>query len=456
MMENDSVAMFLPEESGHKRQSCKPGRRFFCILALVAFLTLTVLFSVVLSLSVMNTNKYESLTKQYEDMRNKNEGKTDYSKSNTPLSTFIDKKINHSEFTWRREVNARFGGIDKNFRNQGKTIMKLRSNMNTSFETVTIDVEHLISTVDNLTSTLLRINSTSDHKIQNLRNILNDVKGDLTMTRTALTQINGSLRNDLTRVKKSMNLAVIALKNELTNLNSSTNEKTSELWNYWNKTNTEIEVALAKMMQQNASIHLEVKYQSTTLYSEVKKFEKKFAQLSNSTNIALKNNKQSLVNQLNKTRRILKESFQNQIAQTKLDLDKKLGSIKTQLTSSLAGVRTKVQAVKHQLQTNITNLIDKEENIEDDLSKTKHNLQGVDRIHETNISALAVKIRSITKAYGHLKDNLDAEKDKRLKLEKELQTVKSIVDKLQNKADGILSINTSLVVIQVSFILLYI
>ena len=455
MMDNDSVAMFLPEESANKRQICKPGRRFFCILAVVAFLTLTVLFSVVLSMSVMNRNKYEALTKQYEDLRNTNEGKTDYSKSNTRLNTFIDNKINNSEFTWRRKMNARIGAMDKNFRNQVKADMKLRSDMNSSFENVTNDLDYLISRVDNLTSTLLRINITSDRRVGNLRNILKGIKGDLNITRTALAQINGSLRNDLTQVNKSLNLAVIDLKNELTNLTSSTTGKTKELWEYWNKTNTEIEIALAKMLKQNASIHLVVKYQSTTLYSEVKKFEKKFAQLSNTTNIALKEDKQNLVNQLNKTRRMLKESFQKEISQAKSSLDEKLESIKMQLKSSIANVRTKMEDVKKKLQTNITSLKDKEKNIKDDLSKTKLNLQGVDSIHERNISALVVKIQSITNKYAQIKDTLDSEKYKRLKLEKELQTVRSIVDKLQNKANRILGISTPLMLVQVSLALLY-
>jgi predicted nucleic acid-binding Zn-ribbon protein len=137
-------------------------------------------------------------------------------------------------------------------------------------------------------------------------------------------------------------------------------------------------------------------------------------------------------------------------------LNKKIESVETLLKSSLANVKTKINAVKSQLQTNITNLKDKQKNMKDDLSKTKINLQGVDSRHERNISALVVKMQSITNTYARLQDNVNNEKEKRLKLEKELQDLRSIVDKLQNKANGIWRINAPLVVFLVSFIFLYI
>jgi predicted nucleic acid-binding Zn-ribbon protein len=440
MMDNDSVAMFLPEEPVRKRQSCKPGRRFFCILALLAFLTLIVLFSVVLSMSVTNTNRYESLKIQYDQLRNKNEGKTDY---------IIDNRINKSELDW----NARFGAISNNLRSRVEADKKLRSRMNISFENIANDVEHILSELDNLTLSLLRINTTSDGKIRNLRNVLKAIKGDLRLTRTTFTQINGSLRNDLTQVRKSLSLAVKGLKNGLRRLNDTTTEKTDDLWRYWNQTNTEFQQSLEKMARQNTTFHLIVDRHSDTLYSEVKDVEKKLARLSNKTFIVTKKDKQNLQKELNKTRRILKDAFQNEISRTNASLSKKIESFETQLSSSFANVKTKIHAVQNQLQKNITHLKDKQKNIKDDLSKTKLNLQAVDSRHDTNISALAVKIQYVT---SDLNNNLDSEKDKRLQLEKEVRDLRSIVDKLQSKANGILGVNVPLVVFLMSFTLLYI
>ncbi|CAB3983227.1 Hypothetical predicted protein [Paramuricea clavata] len=440
MMDNDSVAMFLPEEPVRERQSCKPGRRFFCILALIAFLTLTVLFSVVLSMSITNRNRYESLKIQYDELRNKNEGKIDY---------IIDNRINKSELDW----NARFGAINNSLRSRVEADKKLRSRMNISFENITNDVENILSELDNLTLSLLRINTTSDGKIRNLRNILKAIKGDLRLSRTAFTQINRSLRNDLMQVRKSLSLAVKGLKNGLRRLNDTTTEKTDDLWRYWNETNTEFQQSLEKMARQNTTFHLIVDRHSDTLYSEVKDVEKKLAQLSNKTFIVTKKDKQNLQKELNKTRRILKDAFQNEISRTNASLSKKIESFETQLSSSFANVKTKIDAVQNQLQKNITHLKDKQKNIKDDLSKTKLNLQAVDSRQDTNISALAVKIQYVT---SNLNNNLDSEKNKRLQLEKEVQNLRSIVDKLQSKANGIFGVNVPLVVFLISFILLYI
>jgi chromosome segregation ATPase len=353
-------------------------------------------------------------------------------------------------------MNARFGAIDNSLRNQVKADKKLQSRMNSSYEDITNDVENLISEIDNLTSSLLRTNTTSDHKIRNLRNTLKDIKGDLKLTRSALTQINGSLRNDFTTISKSLSSSLKDLKNELRNLASSTTAKADKLWKYCNQTSTNIDKALKKMSHQNTSLHLKVDFESDALETEVKRIEKKLAQLNNNTIITTDKDKQHLVKELNDTRRILKETFRNKIAQINSSLDKKIESVETLLKSSLANVKTKINAVKNQLQTNITNLKDKQKNMKDDLSKTKINLQGVDSRHERNISALVVKMQSITNTYARLQDNVNNEKDKRLKLEKELQDLRSTVDKLQNKANGICRINVSLVVFLVSFIFLYI
>ena len=451
-MDSDSIAIFLPEEEGRKRSSCKPGRRFFCILALVAFISLTVLFSIVLGISVTNAKRYESLKDQYDNLRNDNAGKVDYSKSNVKLKTLIDSRINESDYTWKRQINAQIDGVMR----IGETQDKIRSRMNDSFKNITYVVNNLILRVDNVILSISRINTTSDRKIENLRNVLTGIKGDLNRTRTALMQINGSVEYDLKKATKSLNVALTDLKKEVRNLTSSTTAKVQELWDHLNATNAEFERALKEIAADNKTIHLTIEDHSKSLYNEVKMVEKKLAKLSNNTIVVTTKDKKDLEKELNNTRRQLKELFGKGISQTRSNFNKKMESFEKQLNSSLANVRTSIGVIKKQTHTNVTNLIDKQKNIKEDLIKTKVNIETIDRRLQFNISALAVKIQNITNSYVQLKDNFRDEKSKRIKLENELQDMRSIIEKLQNKANGILEKSSTLVVILVSFVFLHI
>ena len=449
-MDSDSVAIFLPEESERKRQSCRPGRRFFCILALVAFFTLTILFGITLGLTVNNTNKYESLRKQYDNLDNDNDGEENYTASNLAL---IDKKINDSEFKWRRKISGRLEVVDNRLRIQHKHDENYRSFTNKSFENITNYLDNLTVAVDNLMSSLSKVNASSDEKIANLRKTLKDIKGDLGQTRTALKRVNGSVRRDLMQISKSLNVSVIDLKKAFESFSSLSTKKIKKLLDSWNKTDTEFKQSLEQISHhQNATLHLVVEHKSNALSSEIIKIKKNFSLFTHNNAIAMGKNKEFLQQVLNETRRNLTEAFQKEISRSETSLNARIGSVEKQLNLSLANVETRIAAVKNQSQTSVNNLQKEQTSTKDDLSKTKLNLQGVDDKLKTNISALVVKIQNfkITK----LSDDLNDEKIKRQKVEKDLQELRVIVDKLQNTASRTWEVYTYLITFLVSLICL--
>lgn len=443
-MDSDSVAIFLPEESERKRQSCRPGRRFFCILALVAFFTLTILFGITLGLSVNNTNKYESLRKQYDHLDNDNDGEENYTASNLAL---INKKINDSEFNWRRKIGGRFDAVDNRLRIQDKYDQNYRSFTNNSFQNITNYLNNLTLTVDNLISSLSKVNASSDEKIANLRKTLKDIKGDLGETRIALKRVNGSVRRDLTQVSKSLNVAVKDLKKAFNSLSSSSTKKIQKLLDNWNKTDTEFKQSLERISHyQNATLHLVVEHKSNALSSEIIKVKKNLTQFIRNNTIAMRKNKEYLQKVLNDTRRSLKEAFQKEMSRSETSLNAKIGSLEKQLNLSLANAETNIAAVKNQFQTSVKNLEKEQTSTKDDLSKTKLNLQGVDDKLKTNISALVVKIQNIKITNLKLSSDLNKEQIERQNIEKDLQELRGIVDKLQNKASRTWGVYTDFIV----------
>lgn len=443
-MDSDSVAIFLPEESERKRQSCRPGRRFFCILALVAFFTLTILFGITLGLSVNNTNKYESLRKQYDHLDNDNDGEENYTASNLAL---INKKINDSEFNWRRKIGGRFDAVDNRLRIQDKYDQNYRSFTNNSFQNITNYLNNLTLTVDNLISSLSKVNASSDEKIANLRKTLKDIKGDLGETRIALKRVNGSVRRDLTQVSKSLNVAVKDLKKAFNSLSSSSTKKIQKLLDNWNKTDTEFKQSLERISHyQNATLHLVVEHKSNALSSEIIKVKKNLTQFIRNNTIAMRKNKEYLQKVLNDTRRSLKEAFQKEMSRSETSLNAKIGSLEKQLNLSLANAETNIATVKNQFQTSVKNLEKEQTSTKDDLSKTKLNLQGVDDKLKTNISALVVKIQNIKITNLKLSSDLNKEQIERQNIEKDLQELRGIVDKLQNKASRTWGVYTDFIV----------
>lgn len=455
MQDNDSVAMFLQEEPSGKKQSCgKPGRRFFCVLAFVVFLTLSVLSGIVLSISVTNKKNYESLKSQYDGAVN--DGQMEYRESNIELRSFIDERINKSEFAWIRRVDARLAAIKNNLRNDVNDDRQLQTHMNKSFVNLTLHVDSLITAVDNLTWSLSRTKSNLHHTLRSLRRALVDVKGDISSSGQAVKEINNSRRNDLTRIMKHMHLTVKDLKHELSVLNSSSETRFEELLEHWNETNTEFEKALDQLSHQNKTIHLNLEYHSKKLSYEVQNFKKKLAQMNKKTLVLGRENKEKFEVELNETRQSLKKTFQNKISQTNTSLSSKIESIETHMKTLLANVKTEIGAVVSSLQTNVTRWSDKQRNASDYLSKTKVKLEKVDRGQGERIAILEDNMKNITHMNVRLKETLNREKNNRLKLEEELRNLRRIVNQLQNNANGILTINNaSLVVFLMWSILLH-
>ena len=451
MMDSDSVAIFLPEESERKRQSCRPGRRFFCILAVVAFFTLTILFGVTLGLSVNNTNNYKWLRSEYDQLDTNHDEEDNNTASNLAM---IDKKINESEFNWHLKINGRFNAVDNSLRTQGKRDRNYRSYANSSLENITTYLNNLNSTVDRLILSVSKVNASSDVKIKNLRKTLKGIEGDLGQTRTALKRVNGSMREDVTQVSKSLSVAVNDLKKALGTLNSSSRKRIEELWDNLNKTDTEFKQSLERMSQQNTTFHLVIEYNSNALSSGINKVRKNLTQLIQDNVIAMGEDKVYLQKELNNTRDSLKEQFRTETSRSESSLTSKIESLDKQFNSSLANVKTRIDAAKNQFETSVKSLRDEQTSTKDELSKTKLNLQGVDDKIKTNISALIAKIGNIKTLYAKLGDDLNDEQIKRQKMEKGLQELRGIVDKLQNKANRTWGVYTHLIAFLISIIYL--
>ena len=451
MMDSDSVAIFLPEESERKRQSCRPGRRFFCILAVVAFFTLTILFGVTLGLSVNNANNYEWLRSEYDRLDTNQDEEDNNTASNLAM---IDKKINESEFNWRLKINGRFNAVDNNLRTQGKHNRNYRSYANSSLENITTYLNNLNSTVDRLILSVSKVNASSDVKIKNLRKTLKGIEGDLGQTRTALKRVNGSVREDVTQVSKSFSVAVNDLKKALNSLKSSSRKRIEELWDNLNKTDTEFKQSLERMSQQNTTFHLVIEYNSNALSSGINKVRKNLTQLIQDNVVAMGEDKVYLQKELNNTRHSLKEQFRSETSRSESSLTSKIESLDKQFNSSLANVKTRIDAAKNQFETSVKSLRDEQTSTKDELSKTKLSLQGVDDKIKTNISALIAKIGNIKTMYAKLGDDLNDEQIKRQKVEKGLQELRGIVDKLQNKANRTWGVHTNLIAFLISIIYL--
>ena len=428
-----------------KKNSCRPGRRYFATVVLLGFITLTILFCVAIGMSVVNTRNYEDLREEYDALRSEDGGKAQFSASN------IDARINKSEYAWKRKVDARFEAIDDKFRTGVKEDEKTGLHVNSSFEKVAVDIQNLITSIDNLNLSLFRVNSSTDEKILHLRNILKHVKDDLKLTRSAMATLNGSSSAGLTRVSASLLDAVKDLRNDLRILNATINARADELWGHWNDTNSDIKMTLKEMIRQNNTIHLKVEYHSKALYAEVKALEKKLARLSNTTTVTTTKDKQSIETELNKTRSSLQQVFRIEITRANKSLYTAIDNLSSNLKSLITKVDTKIDAVKNTLGAKIKKNEDDQKKTKDDLSRTKVTLERNDRQHESNISALAVKIQNMKSNFAQLKDNLDLEKNKRKDLENKLQELRATVEELKNRANGIPRVHVSLIVLALLF-----
>lgn len=355
-------------------------------------------------------------------------------------STTKENKWNSAKDEIKRNVNESLRvfisrqigiGIDK--------IKQIKTNTNLSnpgfelrqsFKDIQDHINSLIFSLGNLSTVVLKMNSSSDSKVSRLRRNLNDTRNTLISMRNELTQLNDSVHTDMVHfVVSSMN----NLRQELTILRNSTATIVTELRKHWNRTDAEIEDIIKLMVQQNETLHFKIAYHSDVLYSKVKYIENKQSKFHNDTQRNLK----ELRGELSQTRSSLQKNFENQISWINKTWYEALENINGYFRSSMNKINMKIAAIKKQFQTNITSIVNQQNEIKREFAKTKEGFQENDRKHHSAISGQAQKINSMEKRIEDLEENLDSKTRKMKTLEQKVQNLEKRFSSTTNKANRV-------------------
>lgn len=439
-MDTDSVARFLPEESERKRPLCRPGRRFFCILIFVAFVTLTVLFCIVLGLVINDRNKLQALQLKYNDIRDVKEGNKGLATSKVELKSFIDAKMNSSMSTTANKLEAYFNALDNSLQIHESANRQFEIKMNASYANVTRDIAKLVNRTGDIIANLTLLNNSSNENLANLRNVFKGIRDDLDLTRKNLTRDGASIRDNLAQINSSFGKSVKYLKKTLNKLKSFNAKENQELWKYWNRTNTEFEKALKQLDHHNSTLHLKIEYHSKALNSEVKTIEKIIRNLKeNNTVVAFKDRQMigKLQKRLEETARSLKDLFRKNTSTLDGSFRKKLNDFRLVFNKSVEDLSARTKAENENLRENITNLKSIDETIVNNMSKLSATLVTENKRLNYNISALAVNITNLRSSYDRMNSALKTERAQRKNLEEKLHNLQITVDKLENASANV-------------------
>ena len=393
------------------------GKRAIFILLVTAILC-TVMLIVAFVLSVFSTVKIV-----------KNSSTTKENKWNSAKDE-IKRNVNES---LRLFVSRQIGiGIDKfkQIKTKNTNLSNPGFELRQSFKDIQDHMNSLIFSLGNLSTVVLKMNSSSDSKVSLLRRNLNDTRNTLISMRDELTQLNDSVHTEMVHfVVSSMN----NLRQELTILRNSTATIVTELRKHWNRTDAEIEDIIKLMVQQNETLHFKIAYHSDVLYSKVKYIENKQSKFHNDTHRNLK----ELRGELNQTRSSLQKNFQNQILWINKTWYEALKDINGYLRLSMNKINMKIAAIKEQFQTNITGIVNQQKEIKREFAKTKAGFQENDRKHHSAISGQAQKMNSMEKRIEDLEENLDSKTRKMKTLEQKVQNLEKSFSIMTNKANRV-------------------
>ena len=342
----------------------------------------------------------------------------------------IKRKVNES---LRVFVSTQIGiGIDKikQIKTKNTNLSNPGFELRQSFKDMQDHMNSLIFSLGNLSTVVLKMNSSSDSKLSLLRRNLNDTRNTLISMRNELTQLNDSVHTEMVHfVVTSVN----NLRQELTILRNSTATIVTELRKHWDRTDAEIEDIIKLMVQQNETLHFKIAYHSDVLYSKVKYIENKQSKFHNDTHRNLK----KLRGELNQTRSSLQKKFENQILWINKTWYEALEDINGYFRSSMNKINKKIAAIKEQFQTNITGIVNQQNEIKREFAKTKAGFQENDRKHHSAISGQAQKMNRMEKRIEDLEENLDSKTRKMKTLEQKVQNLEKGFSSMTNKASRV-------------------
>ena len=305
------------------------------VLALVA--TASLIFFVTYLVTKTKEFHYEisSLKKENECSKKQINNMKDEirNKINGSLRDLVDKRM--AERIQLDQIQR----IKSSNRSEPNTERGLRQSLND----IKDHLDVLVETVGNLSTLVLRINSSSDSTISRLRTNFSKTKNDLVRLQKELTVLNQSVHTDIVPFIIS---AVKDVKRELDMLRNTTTANVSSLWKHWKRTDAELEDIIKLIAQHNETIHFKIAYHSDVLYSKVKTIEKKQSRFHNYT----VRNMKDVRSEIDQTRHHLEQTFDTKLARANTSWHKAIQDVDGSLRLSITKLNGKVDEIKQEMQ----------------------------------------------------------------------------------------------------------